>query len=519
MSFLTVPILYAETHYRFPFFISFLLKKEPEILFDAPHRLDPGQDIPVLLFFKDAHRYPVTLKSVKLAITGSSLVQKTVHFDEINLNIDKKVFWKIFYITPPETGWLEIQPIAVCEIKGREFEVGVDNFRFSSKAPLKVFTSDEPLPCEKGWLYGDIHTHSIYSSDHVEYGAPIQCAVELASASGLSWFAATDHSYDLDDCKDDFTRNNPDLPLWKKLNDDISLINSHFTVIRGEEISCGTGHGKNAHLICLGNKSFIEGWGDSAEKWLVTQPQLSISEVLERIMKDNALGIAAHPLEKVPFLQRFLLRRGKWTHADLKSDGLAGFQLLNGKRDSGFYNGRKHWVQLLLSGKKLYIYGGSDAHGNFNRLRQIGLPFVSIRETHDQIFGGSRTCLYSIDCDTENIINALRHGRCFISDGPFLDCYITSENSTAYMGNHIHSTNPVLHITAISSKEFGAFSSIHVFHGTVGASQEKETIHSGSSSYEVRLEQPLEGIGYVRVEAVTGQDRFAITNPVWFETA
>ena len=87
------------------------------------------------------------------------------------------------------------------------------------------------------------------------------------------------------------------------------------------------------------------------------------------------------------------------------------------------------------------------------------------------------------------------------------------------MGSQIRCTKPVLHITAISSKEFGAFSSIFVFHGTAGAKKEKETILPGNSLYEIRLKQPLEGNGYVRVEAITTQKKFAMTNPVWFETA
>ena len=50
--------LYAETHYRFKYFFSFLKKQEPELLADAPHRVEPGKDIPILILSKDADRYP-----------------------------------------------------------------------------------------------------------------------------------------------------------------------------------------------------------------------------------------------------------------------------------------------------------------------------------------------------------------------------------------------------------------------------------------------------------------------------
>jgi len=47
--------LYAETHYRFPYFFSLLRKNEPEIIADAPHRIEPGSPLPILILIKDAH--------------------------------------------------------------------------------------------------------------------------------------------------------------------------------------------------------------------------------------------------------------------------------------------------------------------------------------------------------------------------------------------------------------------------------------------------------------------------------
>ena len=67
MIFLPV-ICYAEIHYRFKYFFSFLLKKEPEILFDAPHRIEPNSNLPILLFVKDAHLFPIEVISVDLKL-------------------------------------------------------------------------------------------------------------------------------------------------------------------------------------------------------------------------------------------------------------------------------------------------------------------------------------------------------------------------------------------------------------------------------------------------------------------
>ena len=95
-------ILYAETHYKFKGLYSRLFKKEPEIIADAPFRLQPGEPIPALLLIKDAHRFPVFLESVfvLLSTTTGENYSETFAFNE---TIKDQKFWhKILYFNPPE---------------------------------------------------------------------------------------------------------------------------------------------------------------------------------------------------------------------------------------------------------------------------------------------------------------------------------------------------------------------------------------------------------------------------------
>ena len=48
-------VLYAEMHYRWWPLPSRYFRKEPEILADAPRRVEPGQPLPLLLLVKDAN--------------------------------------------------------------------------------------------------------------------------------------------------------------------------------------------------------------------------------------------------------------------------------------------------------------------------------------------------------------------------------------------------------------------------------------------------------------------------------
>ncbi|MBC8399978.1 MAG: hypothetical protein H8E14_00665, partial [Candidatus Marinimicrobia bacterium] len=56
---------YFEMHYRFRFFpFSRYFKREPEILADAPHSLEPGRKLPLTILIKDAHQFPITLHKI-----------------------------------------------------------------------------------------------------------------------------------------------------------------------------------------------------------------------------------------------------------------------------------------------------------------------------------------------------------------------------------------------------------------------------------------------------------------------
>ena len=73
--------LYAELHYRFKWLGSLYYKKEPEILADVPYRIEPDNKIPILLFIKDAHIFPIKLTHVSIHIYQSD---KQIYFKDIN---------------------------------------------------------------------------------------------------------------------------------------------------------------------------------------------------------------------------------------------------------------------------------------------------------------------------------------------------------------------------------------------------------------------------------------------------
>ena len=531
--FWTLPFFaYAEMHYRFRFFFSYLRKAEPEILADAPHRIEPGEHIPVLLLAKDADQFPARLTSVRVEIRQADHVRDVRELLDVPIVLNAPLWWNVFRIQRTHIeGWVELHVFMTIESGGKVRVYRSDNYRTSSHAPLRVFLSPEPLPRMKQLYFGDAHTHSDKTSDQVEFGVPVAASTPLAKAMGLGFFCVADHSYDLDDSLTDYSVNDPDVPKWKMLTEEIARVNRaerHFAVIQGEEVSCRNSKEKNVHFLLFGNKKYFYGSGDGAERWLQTRCENSIRDVLTQ--KDEpAVAFAAHPLEHVPFLQRMLLSRGPWSSDDFLHQQLKGIQFANGMKGEGFTDGYAAWIHMLLKGHRLSCLAGNDAHGNFNRFRQIGIPFFSIHERNEQLFGKMRTGVYlNGPVSSKSILRSLAEGAFIISDGPVVNLVASSDRkSPTSIGKSFRTAGRELKISARSTNEFGPLSKVIVFQGIVGEDKERlilcESL-SGTFNYDKSIPVPSSGRSYMRVEAHTspanqsdGQSHFCFTNPVWFD--
>lgn len=518
--------LYAEIHYKFKGIYSRYFKNEPEIIADAPGRLNPGQKLPIIISVKDAHRYPVTIDGITIHLTHNENHHSA--FFPIQESIQAP-FWSRTITIEPKADMagsvlvdVEIQCVT---LKGKQ-RYRNDNYRLSGHAPLTVFLAQQKLPAEPDWHFGDLHLHSNYTNDQVEFGASLPDTITAAKAIGLEFIAVTDHSYDLDDHLDNYLKNHPDLPKWKALQKEVASlnrVNSNFAVIPGEEVSCGNGHRRNIHFLILNSPDFYEGSGDSAERWFQTRPQLSARNILDRL-PPQALAFAAHPEVMPPLIQRLLIHRGRWLDGDYRHPRLNGMQILNGLWDRWFENGRQKWIERLLQGQRMIIIAGNDAHGNFNRFRQIGFPFFSLVEHEDQVLGKCRTGLLISELITlESVLDALGRGRAIVTDGPFAAMRLGNGSQLATVGDQIAGPVKHLEITAVSTAEFGALAEIKVLCGDLKNNREYVFFHhrpvSLNFEFRTRLNQlPEISSGYLRLEASSraGQRiHHCLTNPIW----
>ncbi len=353
----------------------------------------------------------------------------------------------------------------------------------------------------------------------MEFGAALDVTVETIKALGLDFLTVTDHSYDLDDMYGSWKENDPTLQKWKDSRDEIDQLNSSSPIklVPGEEVTVSNGNHRNVHLLVYNEQQYIPGSGDGAEKWSKTRTEHSITEV-SNMVTGKALVIAAHPFVPYSKLEQWLINRGKWEYKDVLDNPIHGLQILNGCFDEAFETGFSHWVKLLLSGRKIFIFAGNDAHGNFNRFHQIKIPMLSTWIHREQILGQCRTGIIRHENPSvESIIDHLKAGKCIITDGPSISLDISNDEKKVSMGDTIHATSCVIEIYTSSSVMFGQLSHVKLIHGLINSKREKIILdeHITGESWKKILTLDITFSGYFRAEIATNSGKRAYTNPIW----
>jgi hypothetical protein len=520
--------LYAETHFRFfPLFPSLLFRKQPEVVFDVPCRCGPQKDLPIMLIVNDVHRFPAEITDITVAVSQKTRPPVAFSFPASRLTIVKHPLDSqslVFLVTIPRErlpqGRIFINCKATLTCRGKTLEVLNDNFFSSSKLPFSCFISDEGLPAHNSCSYGDLHIHSQFSQSHVEFGPPISIIDLVSDTCGLDFIAITDHSYDLACSIENYLEIDRNNSRWQAIISEISTCYKNI-IILGEEISSFNSKGKAVHLCGLGLKEFIPGSADGARNNAL--PTLKLEQAIQEIHNQGGLAIAAHPGSKFGFFQRLLLKRGGWLQKDLSND-LDAVQAVNNGFNHSWFESKRLWINELLKGRKLPLVAGNDSHGDFNRYRYIGTPFLSVSENFFRYLSFAKTGIYRKVKLQKDVFSNIKAGQTFVTSGPFI-CLSTLES----IDNNIIGNTEILlsgdTITAIiiSSYEFGIPEFIQVFFGQYGARSERIVFSkSYKASYKIIEQIPLSfltGKGYLRAETSCLKDdgtrTFAATSPCY----
>ncbi len=499
---------YAETHYKFKLLWSPLHKKWPEVFIDGPSICLPDSDPIFYLIIKDADYFPIKVKSVDVQIHAQQeKTQQSFSFDFlVNENL---LFFPLALKLPKQPDTYTLHTKIVIEKNGKLQIIFNGNFPSLQTPSLQVQRLAHALPYPEHWVAGELHCHSDYSNDPVEYGAPLKVLQEAGAALGLGFVCCTDHSYDFYYRKDQYMQPTDPFKNFQNYRQEALQLNEtkqeHFpTLIPGEEVSCGNSRGENVHLLVMGHPEFIPGHGDGGRRWFNNKPDLKIEEVLERIGKIPAF--AAHPRVKVSRLEQMIFRRGMWHAQDLqtkeKTRSVTGLQFWNGHRGIDFSHGRALWVSELLKGNRYLPIGSSDAHGDLNQNIGVKMPMFSLYHSRKHVLGSVRTVVKTENKSIEGYQKAINNGDICITDGPVISLK-TEANK--------------IKIAAHSSPDFGELQKIHLFMGKLGGSQEsiEKTWELRSGAYHIEREHALNTGLYYRAEAWTSEKKLAISAPVY----
>ena len=424
---------YAETHFKFKLPWSLLYKPWPEIIFDAPFQFVPGVEPTLWIVVRDADRFPTMLKTAEILLKHTVDKNFNYAFDhaaktaqqqdiaisrDLNLEVHEQMQFIPFPLGEVPAGTYEAHCKLTVERDGKTQTFERWNLPRLKQAPLRFKVLNEFPPSAPGYVAGEMHCHTHYSADHVEYGATPEVLQQAAKAVGLDFVSCTDHAYDFAFTQEDYTKEaESPVPRFQKLREEIAALprenekgESMPLLLAGEEVSAGNSKGENVHMTVLAPDGYLPGLGDCGRYWLENRPTRSIKQILN---DTEAHCFAAHPFQQMGLLEKFVFRRGYWKPEDLnianksaekkaknfnnenatKKHSIRGIQFWNGIRDEGFKLGREFWINELGKGNYLLPIGGNDAHGDLNDTTAVDLPLISLKHSRAHIFGNVRTVI------------------------------------------------------------------------------------------------------------------------------
>ena len=549
---------YAETHFKFKLPWSLLYKPWPEIIFDAPFQFVPGIEPYLWIVVRDADHFPTTIKSAEIVLKARTQnaqqdalllqdAQQTqdvpqpdiIICKELNIEVNEQMKFIPLALGKIPTGTYEAHCKLTVEREGKSQTFERWNLSRLKPVPLRFKVLKEMPPIAPGYVAGEMHCHTHYSADHVEYGATPEVLQLAAKAVGLDFVNCTDHAYDFAFTQEDYTKEaDSPVPRFQKLRDEIAALpvkdengNDMPLMLAGEEVSVGNSKGENVHMTVLAPEGYLPGLGDCGRYWLENRPTRSIKQILNMT---EAHCFAAHPFQQMGMLEKFVFRRGYWKPEDLQlknKHSIRGLQFWNGIRDEGFKLGREFWINELGKGNYLLPIGGNDAHGDLNSMTAVDLPLISLKHTRAHTFGNVRTVV-KLD---ESCSPALCHPQCVILsedrqvegsskvsltladiNAAFAadNCYITDGPALWWERDHNGIT-----FHARSNKEMGGgFRYVRIYGRRIqsnGKLAPEEEVMIGSqvaTPDHADISVATLGFAYVRAECETATGKFALTS-------
>jgi hypothetical protein len=242
------------------------------------------------------------------------------------------------------------------------YRIAVQGCTYQVQITLHAGPSAEARPAKispaisgrPGWYPGDLHAHT----EHSDAKGAIADLVKAAQARGLQFVAVTDHNT-VSHHAHLATHNTPD-----------------FLLIPGQEITTYYGH--------------ANAWGAGWQEFRLRTAD-EMRRVREAVRAAGGLFSINHP------------KKNEWQYEMFDADCLEVWQM---PWFLGNHESLALWERLLRQGQRIVAVGGSDRHQP---------PFAGELGMYD--VGAPTTWVYAQELSERGVLEGLRAGRVFISEG------------------------------------------------------------------------------------------------------
>ena len=480
--------------------------QQKDLVIDAPWRIEPEKNIPLLLLIHDANVNNYPLDKIEVKDTLANVIRYTYDYNGYSCGsdntrlIDEHLWYEIKYLDPSiflkdvnNTIHLKVTMIVSTGCGAGWGESNVDE-------ELTIKVDAQNYPKLNNWYCGDTHYHSIYTDTsffgvYGELGAPLDATMASSDAIGLDWITVTDHSNSFG--------SNP--TYWSLFKNDCS---NYFKCLIGEEVNCDPDEDGDSlpgnHYLAYNITTGLTDTGTNAP---------SCSNIINNVANQGGFGYAAHPESSMdPFGVRIV---DKWHNYSLPFNGLEVWNgdILNNDNKQALDNGLKNWTELLLNGRKIFVSAGSDSHGEFNFKKDYLTSEKSLTG-----FGRAITCVYVPDYSKQNIFGGLKKGNSYMGNNGALNIEISYGDKKVILGE----TLKVLNNSQIKIDMIYNVSNscdLMLYKGIIGESVESWVGWTGiSNSGNKTHYSTYTQNSYYRAECISSDWlKRAYTNPIWVE--
>ncbi len=391
-----------------------------------------------------------------------------------------------------------------------------------------------------GWYCGDTHYHTIFTNVNGERGWDMGKTSNEINRAGLDFFFATDHSNSI--------KHLGGATNWENFKERCNF--DSYGCLIGEEINCDYSHVmKNVfpyytdsgnHILSYNYLPYIDDGSQSLGNiWPIpTTNTPSCSSMINTINK-NGFVYVAHPESEfsttsinnpainlvISLILNYLGVDEVKIISKFKDYSLpfTGLEVWNGNIEDNevkldLANGLERWKELLLDGRKVYISGGTDTHGDtcgydsWIGSKNCTYPFASVA-----------TCVNAGSFTKSNIINAFKNGKSYVTNNGALVMEISNRYKPEMPKAEMSDTIKLCKDESILIKfTYNISDKCHLKlkRGIIGQSDEDLSETQGyREGYGTKETSDLVNSNrYYRAECISDNGlRRIYTNPIWVE--